>query len=224
MTTETAAEKVLNWIEDYIEEHDLKPGDPLPAELEIAQLVGVGRSSVREALTALKALGIIRTRRKGGITIMRDPVLLRMRSFFAPKYTKTKTKEAAIEFRAMLEWGAAEQVFSQIKAADIRKLRAIVDGIAAAKDQEPDVFEAEQQFHTLLLQACGNRLAGLLSFIITPVFDVDRDVLQEGADHKNIEAWLLPHNDVVTALENKDKGAFLKAMHQHTHVYMRADA
>lgn len=218
---ETAAEKTLSWIEDYIEEHGLVPGDALPTELDIAAAVGVGRSSVREALTALKALGIIRTRRKGGITIIREPVLLRLRPFFAQKYTKAKTKQAALEFRAMLEWGATEQMFSQIQTADIKKLRKIVDDIAAAKDQEPDIFIAEQKFHTILVQACGNRLAGLLSFIINPVFDVDRDNFPEQRNHSGIDLWLVPHEAIVRALESKDKEAFLEAMHQHTHIYMQ---
>ena len=122
-SNKTAAELVLSWIENHIDENQLNPGDALPAELEIAEMVGVGRSSVREALTALKALGIIRTRRKGGITIIREPVLLRLRPFFAQKYTKTKTMDTAMEFRAMLEWGSAEQIFSQIKPAAIKQLR-----------------------------------------------------------------------------------------------------
>ena len=49
----TSTERVLEWIQQYIEARNLTPGDALPKELEIAQSVGVARSSVREALTAL---------------------------------------------------------------------------------------------------------------------------------------------------------------------------
>ncbi|MFW5856510.1 MAG: FadR/GntR family transcriptional regulator, partial [Planctomycetota bacterium] len=76
---ETAAGRVLAWIEARIDTDGLGVGDGLPREQEIAEAVGVGRSSVREALTTLKVLGIIEQRRKGGIRIVRDPVLLGLR-------------------------------------------------------------------------------------------------------------------------------------------------
>ncbi len=64
------AEHVVEWLLRHIDRRDLRPGDALPKELEIAEAAGVARSSVREALTALKVLGIVRSRRKGGLRMV----------------------------------------------------------------------------------------------------------------------------------------------------------
>ena len=73
-TARDARSRVLLWIEQYIRANKPGVGEALPAELEIARSLRVGRSSVREALSALKVLGIVQSRRKGGIRVIRDPV------------------------------------------------------------------------------------------------------------------------------------------------------
>ena len=114
LKTESAAERVLNWLERHIERQDLGPGDSLPKEVEIAAATKTGRSSVREALTALKALGIIASRRKGGIRIVRHPILLGLRGYFAEHYDFRERYLDAREFRAAMEWGLGEIIFANI--------------------------------------------------------------------------------------------------------------
>ena len=50
--------QVLNWIVEYILSQGMHIGDVLPAELDVAEELDVGRSSVREAFAALKAFGV----------------------------------------------------------------------------------------------------------------------------------------------------------------------
>lgn len=62
---------IVKQLRSMIENDGLKPGDRLPSERELSERLGVGRSSVREALRALELLGLIETRRGEG-TFMRD--------------------------------------------------------------------------------------------------------------------------------------------------------
>ncbi|KAF0819488.1 FadR/GntR family transcriptional regulator [Cytobacillus sp. AMY 15.2] len=62
---------IVKQLRAMIEHDGLKPGDRLPSERELSERLGVGRSSVREALRALELLGLIETRRGEG-TFMRD--------------------------------------------------------------------------------------------------------------------------------------------------------
>lgn len=59
-------------IRDYIVEHGLKPGDALPSEGELATLLDVGKTSVREALRRLEAHGVVEVRRGGACSSARS--------------------------------------------------------------------------------------------------------------------------------------------------------
>jgi DNA-binding FadR family transcriptional regulator len=63
--------EIVKQLRSMIEHDGLKPGDRLPSERELSERLGVGRSSVREALRALELLGLIETRRGEG-TFIRD--------------------------------------------------------------------------------------------------------------------------------------------------------
>ena len=53
------SKEVRDYIKQYILENDLKGGDPLPPEHQLVEELGVGRSSVREAIKSLQSLGIV---------------------------------------------------------------------------------------------------------------------------------------------------------------------
>ena len=70
--TKKIYEEIMEQIRQMIAQGDLKPGDKLPSERELADTLGVSRTSVREALTALGALGIIDVKSGEGTFIRRS--------------------------------------------------------------------------------------------------------------------------------------------------------
>ncbi len=217
----SAAEQALQWIEEHIAERQLTVGDALPAELEIAAATGVGRSSVREALTALKVLGIIQSKRKGGIRIVRDPVLLELRHYFDNDLDAAGRYADAMEFRAALEWGLGPLALARIKKKTIRQLRRLLREVAAQPSETVDVMASEIRFHWILTAGCGNRLAALFAHLYGPIFQDCREARPRPRSAVEITAWLEQHGEIVDALEAGDEQTFLKALKRHTHVYMR---
>ena len=215
-----AASQALAWIERHIQTHQLRLGDPLPGELEIARAAGVGRSSVREALTALKVLGIIRSRRRGGIRIIRDPVLLELRHYFAERHDTAERFADAQEFRAALEWGFGPLALARIAPATIRDLRAVVRAVAAAGPGKADIEAAEVRFHTVLTAGAGNRLAALFAHLYVPLFRVDAAAAY-GQTQAEIDEWTTEHGELVEALAARDVARFRAVLKAHTHGYMR---
>ena len=63
------SEAIRDYIKDYIIENKLKAGDSLPPETQLVETLGVGRSSVREAVKALQSLGIVEIRRGNGLYV-----------------------------------------------------------------------------------------------------------------------------------------------------------
>lgn len=218
----TAAEHVLEWLLKHIEENNLGAGDPLPKELEIARETSAGRSSVREALTALKALGIIRSRKKGGIRIVRDPVLLEVRSYLAERYDSLERHTDAQEFRSAMELGLADLVFSRMDARTVRELQKVVDHARKKATSWEDLMVAERTFHSLMTKASGNRLAELMSAVYTPVFHSDEAFRPHPEfSAREVERWLSQHEPMVDALRKRNRAAFMKHLRKHTLTYMR---
>jgi DNA-binding FadR family transcriptional regulator len=209
----SSIERVIAWLRSHIAQGDLRPGDPLPREVDIAAAVGVARSSVREALTGLRALGLIDSRRRGGMRLLREPVLLDLREWFAPVYDSKPRHDEAMEFRAVVEQGLIDLVFARISDSDIAQLRKLFDGLA--DDASPaEVIETEKRFHRLLMKASRNKLAVLLSALITPVFNSVQ------ADYP-VAAFRRDHIALITALERRDRDGYTRAMRAHTAPYLR---
>lgn len=62
----TMADIVEIRLREFLKEKSFKPGDSLPGELELARALDVSRNVLREALSRLRMLGMVETKRKGG--------------------------------------------------------------------------------------------------------------------------------------------------------------
>ena len=63
LNRESVTSSIINRLTDLLISGELKPGDKLPTEMELAEQLGVGRNSVREAIKMLSYLGVIEIRR-----------------------------------------------------------------------------------------------------------------------------------------------------------------
>lgn len=215
------SERVLDWIEGYIKENKLSVGDPLPGEIELSKQTNTGRSSVREALAALKSLGIIESKTSGGITIVRDPVMLEMRHYFTDKYEKCEYEKNeryadALEFRAMMDWGMGTLAFSRIKPKTIRALRKLLNDAEQGSGTEAEITRLDIEFHRILTSGFNNRLAELFTHIYELIFEGPRP-----EDTNYLPKWIKDHNQLLDALESRNESRFLKELRKHTQGYMR---
>ncbi len=212
------AEMVLQWLQKHIERNHLGPGDPLPKEIEIASATGASRISVREALTAMKVLGIIRSRRRGGIRIIRGPALLGLRDYFTDRYDDRRRFEDALEFRSLLEGALAPLVAARITAKDLAAVGSVIDEVRKGGD-DVDLIEAEWRFHGILSCAAGNRLAQLISEVYAPVFRGFDDFVPT-TDTEDRKAWADEHERLIEPLARGDGATFIRRMREHVSLYL----
>ena len=151
---------VRGYIKQYILDRGLKPGDALSTEGELANDLGIGRTSVREAVKSLQSLGIVEVRHGGGLYVREynfDPVLEVLG--YGVRFD-SRTLAELLEIRMWLESAVIADAIRSMTPADIAHLQAIiapwearVEAGAAGTDA---IKEWDQAFHRALYTPLGN--------------------------------------------------------------------
>ena len=102
-----AAELVVDFVRGHIERGELRPGDRLPPERELAQQIGVSRPSVRAGLRSLSAMGVVQTRHGSGTYIADGPPQLDSQPLSMLASLHGFTPDQMFEARRVLEVGVA---------------------------------------------------------------------------------------------------------------------
>jgi GntR family transcriptional regulator, transcriptional repressor for pyruvate dehydrogenase complex len=142
-----------------IEGAGLGVGDRLPPEVAIAATLGVGRSTVREAMNRWEGLGIIRRRRGDGTYLT-----ARVQSSRGPLPTMIRLEGEALlrllEVRRVLETGTVRRAALQATADQRRSIAALCDSLIRIVDAGQPYREADAAFHGAICDATGNPLFG----------------------------------------------------------------
>jgi DNA-binding FadR family transcriptional regulator len=150
-------------VKRYIEEHQLKGGDPLPSEAVLCQELGMSRASLREGLKALESLGIIRTRHGEGVFVAHfsfDPILHNLPYSIAAQGSSLRE---LLEVRCALEVGMIGQVVASISPSDIEELHELAGQMLVRSERGQGFAELDRAFHATLFRCLGN--AFLLSLV-----------------------------------------------------------
>ncbi len=152
----SANDRIINAVVTMIAEGDLKAGDRLPPEAELADRVGTSRGSLREAVRVLAYLGILNVRVGDGtyVTRLDGPSLMRGLGLIGHVATD-KTVLEIFEIRRILESAAAEMAASNISDEELGELERVVRQLESETDGERFV-ELDMQFHDLIAAASGN--------------------------------------------------------------------
>lgn len=141
---------------------DYKSGDILPSEIEIAQGLGVSRSVVREALRMLAARGLIDSKPRAGTRVKErsewnvlDPILLEWMFDSEPSLEFVRD---LFELRMVVEPAAAELAAQRKSARQLSAMGHALEMMAEHTLLTPEGQVADQQFHSLLLEATNNAL------------------------------------------------------------------
>lgn len=222
-----AWQSVLESVEADLLQGRLGPGDHLPPERELASTLGVGRSSVREALRVLEVMGLIRTATGSGPTsgaiIVATPqgglaALLRLQVA-----AKGFAVEDVVQTRLILEdWAAAH--LAALDAPDLAEARATLSAMQTPGLTTEEFLVLDAQFHLRLSDAAGNvivaaTMAGLRGAI--------EGYVLRGAER--IDDWdataarlAHEHSGILDAIEGHDVEGARALVHDHITGYYAA--
>lgn len=199
---------VVDGVKQMILAGELKPGDQLPVEKDLAARLGVSRGSLREGVRALSILGVLDTRQGAGTYVTSlDPSLLLAPMGFVVDLHDDGSSRPFHEVRRVLETEAAGLAASRMADEEHRAARAALDDAAlvlssSAVDHDR-LMESDITFHRVIAQASGNAvLAALIESLASRTVRgrLWRGLTEEGADQRTHRE----HGAVLRALRAGD--------------------
>lgn len=201
-------------IEDYIVDHRLRAGDPLPPEGQLALTLGVSRTSVHEAVKAMESLGIIEARTGAGLFIQPfsfGPILENLR------YSLLADRHGIVELmdvRGKLEAGFIEQVAASVDPKRLRVLRSSVDRMGERAAGGEALADEDRFSHRTLYLEIDNQVLGKLIDVFWEVHRRRRAEIPAASDSDRVRSWE-EHRQIVEALERRDGPTAHAAMVAH---------
>ena len=155
-------ERVVAAVLEFVESNRLEPGDKLPSERELAAALGVGRSSVREAVATLRANGMVEARHGEGLYLRRTtPAPVRVA--IADSHETSLELPYIWETRQALESQCARIAASRATPDDLAELDTALEVMADEIARGLPGIEGDRRFHLGVARASHNPvLAGLL--------------------------------------------------------------
>jgi len=208
-------DQVEEALSNYFRMKNLKPGDSIPPEKELAEAIGVGRSVIREALSRLRMLGLVESRTRRGMILTEPCIFESLKRIAEPGMLGDEAMFELLGFRVALEIGMTELIFQNMNEKYLAELDAIVERGKALEFSEYSPA-SEYEFHSKLYEITGNTTIIEFQRIIHPVLaflnerfkdyflPVNREIARKGK--------LVTHKDLVNFLKAGDREGFHKGM------------
>ncbi|MEA3231334.1 MAG: FCD domain-containing protein [Thermodesulfobacteriota bacterium] len=205
---------------DSIQSGALKPGDKLPTEHELTKMFGVGRSSLREAMSALALVGYIEVIQGRGTFVKKDLQSLDLSAFELRDIQAAASIIDIIEIREILECNTARLAARRADSNDIDRMQTILARMKKNADNIKRFSEHDFDFHVALAEASGNEMIlQMMKFIVKKVhqeyvrlkhetlFEADEAIITAekivasvaGGEEENAAIYMEKHLHLVTA-------------------------
>ena len=191
----------------------LKPGDKLPAERELAKMLRVSRSSIRDAIRSLELVGLVEPRQGAGTVVREisaDALLNPLANVLV--YKRQQVSEL-LDFRKMLEPQLAARAAKHASAEEMAEMEEILRRQDEKLSRGELAIEEDSEFHYSVAMASDNR-------VVLKLLDVLMDLLRktrkrslqvEGRPQKSLAG----HRQILAAIEKRDAEAAEAAMRRH---------
>ena len=205
-----ATMQVVNSIKYKIQSGELKTGDKLPKEADMAREIGVGRSSLREGIKILTAYGVVESRQGEGTFIVDSTAknFFEFMGFFSSR----ENMVYFLELRRVIEIGNIVTVYDKIPEELIAVLQKKVDILVENRHVE-DYVEADRDFHNLLISynknpmiiQINNMIASLREDLLFKLF----------CNHEIVYDAHKAHTKILEGIKKRDLSLCLAAVAAH---------
>jgi GntR family transcriptional repressor for pyruvate dehydrogenase complex len=208
---------VVEQIGRSVEAGELKGGDRLPSERELAAGLGISRGAVREAISALETAGTVEIRPGVGIFLRDGGARNLLSAIDGILHPSNAHLVEMLEVRQGVETQAAYLAALRADGSSVDRIEATYRSLKEAVGRGRIGTEEDFSFHLAIVEASGNRLLGQLIQVISGRF---RDGLEESRRESmsvpgQSQAILLEHADILQAIKDGDAGRARDSMWTH---------
>lgn len=199
---------VVKRIKEALLNGEINPGDFLPPEAELAKNLNVGKSSVREALKMLQALGVVEVRRGQGTAICKEPGEESINPLVFQLLMEKRRIQDLIDLRMIFEPGITVLAMKRATAAEIETIRETVVRLQKSIDAGVPVAEDDLAFHFAILEATHNPFVVRIGKTILQLFRSSISTSMRTIP----EIALGDHQRIFEAFARQDEGEVVEAV------------
>lgn len=219
MHNESVVDRIIKRLTNTIISGELKPGDQIPTEIELSEAMEVGRNSVREAVKALVAMGILNIRRAEGTFVAEGFSERMLEPITYGLILEGGNTPSVIELRQIFDTGVLQLAISKAKPDDIEKLNGYLFEMQKVISNNPsyeDLQSVDLAFHRQLVIMADNPLVEKFSEIIQRISMPSRDkAVQDFINEKELDKFLALHRSIVSLVECSSSENISEVMNEH---------
>ena len=216
----TLSEQLAKQLASRISEGNWAPGGKLPSEAELCKVFNVGRSSLREALTSLAFIGLIRIRAGGGSYVAEQPSPYLTTTWLkGGLLTSEKTLGEFVEARLILETEVVGLCAKRVNPEELREMELLVGQMKAFIRDSAEFSRLDLAFHLRVGMAAKNEV---LNNILSSIREQSMDfitkslLLEEGMEYAH-----RTHIKILEALRQHSPVKAQDAMRTHLRLFQR---
>ncbi len=206
-------EELQRSLTGFIRDNLLQAGDRLPPEAELAEALGVGRSTIREAIRGLESLGVLETRHGIGVFVAAFTLAPLIEQIGRGIGAELRDFTEVLDVRCTLEVALIGRAMTAIGPEDIAALTAIVEGMERKARAGEHFAPEDQAFHATLFAPLGNRVLLNLLDVFWQVFTRTARMLQR--PEMDWVATYLDHKAILDAVAAGDVEAARARLDAH---------
>ncbi len=209
------SEEVIARLREMIHSGELRSGDRLPPERDLAKLFGVSRPTLRAGIRSLAAVGVLQARQGAGTFVVKtdgspslDSNPLRLMASL-----HGFTSEEMFEARRSLEMAIAALAAERATSDHLATMSEEVTEMYASLDNPEQFLIHDIRFHQAVAAASGNRiLTSLMNMVTTILFDVRSKTVRRAKDFKESAEM---HKTIYRAIRERSPDRARSAMRDH---------
>lgn len=209
----SVVDSIIDAVKQALINKELEPGSFLPSETELTEQLNVGKSSVREAIKMLQAMGVVEVIRGHGTVIRTEPGDKFWEAVSFQMIMAGGITNDLFQFRLMYEKSYTVLAANNATPDDLKNIALTIQHLETAINNNEPCSEHDKAFHRAIIQATHNSMAisigNTLMDLIEPALETSMQSLPEVAlkDHKAIFSGIInkDEKEIHAAIEESSK-------------------